>query len=135
MKKQVQNHQEWLAYQRRWFKSPRGRYHQHKTSAGKRGIPFLLTFEEWWDIWQTSGSGRNAGADEISMSWRVWAPGCHERDNIRICLVGENVGESNQHCDNPSANRSAAMKAWCDYPAGLRLRNKLRDRMTESAPF
>ena len=131
MKKQVQDYQEWLAYQRQWFKSPRGRYHQHKASAGKRGIEFLLTFEEWWDIWQASGKWEQRGRrrDQYVMA-RLGDVGPYERHNIRICLVGENVGESNQKCDNPTEQRSAVMKAWWISPAGLQLRNKLRRHMT-----
>ena len=88
------NHQEYLAYQRQWFQSPRGRYHQHKGSAGKRGIPFPLTFGEWWDIWQASGKWEQRGRrkDQYVMA-RFGDCGAYERNNVRICLAGENTDE------------------------------------------
>ena len=92
-----QNYQEWLAYQRQWFKSPRGRYHQHKSKATARGIPFLLTFEEWWDIWQASGKWKQRGTrrDQYVMA-RPGDQGAYERGNVRICLAGENTDEMRQ---------------------------------------
>lgn len=97
MAKHTQNYEEWLAYQRAWFKTPKGRYHQHKGKATARGIPFLLTFEEWWDIWQSSGRWEQRGkrADQYCMA-RFGDKGAYERSNVRICPVGENTGEMRQ---------------------------------------
>jgi hypothetical protein len=41
----------------------RKKYTAHKASAKQCGIAFLLTFEQWWKIWQTSGhwDDRNKG--------------------------------------------------------------------------
>jgi hypothetical protein len=105
--------QELREYNRQWFKTPRGRYHHQKSTSLSRGVEFLLTFEEWWDIWQTSGKwelrGRRRGQYVMA---RFGDRGPYERSNIRICLVEENIGESNQNCDNPTEQRSAVMKAW-----------------------
>jgi len=105
--------QELREYNRQWFKSPLGRYHQHKGKATARGIPFLMTFEEWWDIWQASGRWEQRGrrSDQYVMA-RFGDAGPYERSNVKICLVGENVGESNRDMDHPTENRSAVMKAW-----------------------
>jgi hypothetical protein len=40
---------------RRYDTSPRGRYRQHKGNAKRRGVPFDLTFEQWLDVWKSSG--------------------------------------------------------------------------------
>jgi len=37
------------------------KYHTHKSGAKARGIPFLLSKEEWWDIWQKSGKWDQRG--------------------------------------------------------------------------
>lgn len=39
----------------RYRASPRGKYAVHKANAKARGIPFLLTFDQWLKIWNDSG--------------------------------------------------------------------------------
>lgn len=39
---------------KRWRQTPRGRYAEQKRHALRRGVPFLLTFDEWWAIWAKS---------------------------------------------------------------------------------
>jgi hypothetical protein len=92
---QYQNYQS--AYQALYQKTPRGKYAFHKSSAKKRGIPFLLTFEEWWDIWQASGKWEQRGRrrDQYVMA-RFGDLGAYKRDNVRICLAGENTDEMRQ---------------------------------------
>ena len=38
--------------------------------------------------------------------------GAYELGNVKICLVGENVGESNRDMNHPPERRSAVMKEW-----------------------
>jgi len=85
------------AYNRQWFKTPKGRYHQQKAGAWKRGIEFLLTFEEWWDVWQKSGKWEQRGkyAGQYVMA-RFGDKGAYEVENVRICTVGENTVENTQ---------------------------------------
>ena len=35
--------------------TPKRKYLDQKWNAIKRGIPFLISFDEWWSIWQQSG--------------------------------------------------------------------------------
>ena len=37
------------------------KYRTHKNGAKQRNIPFLLTFEEWWNIWDQSGHWEERG--------------------------------------------------------------------------
>jgi hypothetical protein len=37
------------------FSNPWAEYRQQKNNANRRGIGFLLTYEEWWKIWDDSG--------------------------------------------------------------------------------
>jgi hypothetical protein len=37
------------------MRTPKDKYRDHKRGATARGINFLLTFDEWWNIWQQSG--------------------------------------------------------------------------------
>src|SRR5262245_11518524 len=109
----MRTEQELREYNRQWFKTPLGRYHRHKSSALYRGIEFLLTFEDWWNIWQTSGKWEQRGRqrDQYVMA-RFGDQGAYERGNVKICLVGENIAESNRDMDHPTERRSAVMKAW-----------------------
>jgi hypothetical protein len=42
--------------------TPRGKYNRQKQRAKERGIAFLLTFEQWWKIWQSSGLWERRGS-------------------------------------------------------------------------
>jgi hypothetical protein len=35
--------------------TPRQRYSQHKSRATHEGIPFTLTFQQRWDLWNENG--------------------------------------------------------------------------------
>ena len=69
----------------------------HLNAAKARGIPFLLTFEDWCGIWFASGKweqrGRRRGQYVMA---RFMDRGAYERGNVRICLVGENTDEMRQ---------------------------------------
>lgn len=54
-------------YDARYNASPKGKFNCHKGNAKKRGVPFLLTFDQWWDIWQRSGKWDKRGCK----------PGCY----------------------------------------------------------
>lgn len=99
-------------YLKLWWKGPRGRYHKHKFNAKHRGIAFLLTFEEWWDIWQASGKWEQRGqrGDQYAMA-RFGDEGAYEAGNVRICLVSENVAERNRNCRVLPEVMSAVKKA------------------------
>lgn len=73
---------------------PRTRYKEHRIAAGKRGIPFQLTFEEWWGIWQASGKweqrGRRKGQYVMA---RFGDKGPYAADNVHICTTSHNLSE------------------------------------------
>jgi hypothetical protein len=41
--------------------TPRDKFRWHKGTAAQRGIPFLLSFDEWWSIWERSGRWHQRG--------------------------------------------------------------------------
>jgi hypothetical protein len=83
--------------------SPRGRYSGHKATAKARGIPFLLTFEEWWLIWEASGrySQRGKTLDSYCMC-RVADAGAYTLGNVYIGTVRANLREQIKVGSNPS---------------------------------
>jgi hypothetical protein len=74
--------------------SPRGRFDTHRKHSHTRGIPFLLTFEEWWSIWQASGHYDECGTrrGQFVMA-RFKDRGPYSENNVRICTVEENHAE------------------------------------------
>jgi hypothetical protein len=71
------------------------KYHCHKGKAKQRGIPFELTFDEWWDIWQESGKWEQRGRhkDQYCMS-RVNDCGGYEFGNVFIQCHADNVKDA-----------------------------------------
>jgi NUMOD3 motif len=69
-------------------------YGSSKTRAKHRGIPFLLTFDEWWKIWQDSGNWERRGSrrGQYVMA-RYKDRGAYAIGNVRICTAAENQSE------------------------------------------
>lgn len=74
----------------------RHKYACHKSKAKERGIPFELTFEEWWNIWQQSGKWelRGPGLHQYVMS-RINDKGGYQVNNVIIQLASQNKREGN----------------------------------------
>lgn len=101
----------------------RQKYVQQRSKALDRGIPFNLTYEEWWDIWQKSGKweqrGRKLGQYVMS---RYNDKGAYEIGNVFIQLHSKNIIEGNlgrkiprtkQHQENlTKALRAANIVGW-----------------------
>ena len=74
---------------------PNTKYLYQKHNSIKRGIPFLLTFEEWWDIWQQSGYWEQRGCrkGQYVMS-RYNDVGPYAVGNVFIQQCGSNVSQA-----------------------------------------
>jgi hypothetical protein len=87
-----------IAYQRKWRAENRARnaFLVQRADARRRGIPFLLTFEEWWTIWHASGYWERRGklAGQYVMA-RYGDVGPYALGNVRICTFGDNAREAN----------------------------------------
>jgi hypothetical protein len=77
-------------------------------NARFRDIPFLLTFEQWWAIWQQSGKWEQRGSrrGQYCMA-RYGDQGAYEIGNVSICLIEDNRAERNRNYpmqgkDNPA---------------------------------
>jgi hypothetical protein len=70
------------------------KYRWHKNRSRRRDIPFLLTFDEWWTIWQESGHWHERGAyrGQYQMA-RFGDKGPYAVGNVRIVTREENVAE------------------------------------------
>jgi|ERR1035437_7067111 hypothetical protein len=71
------------------------RYSEHRYNSGKRGIDFLLTFNEWRDIWIGSGHWLERGRkkDQYVMS-RTGDSGLYAIGNVFIQTCGNNIRDA-----------------------------------------
>ena len=79
-----------------YLRTPQGRYNQQKAHAKQRGIEFLLTFEQWLELWTKSGHlnerGRGAGAYNMC---RIADQGPYAIGNVFIGTTEQNSREGN----------------------------------------
>jgi hypothetical protein len=97
-----EKHREWQR------KNPaRGAYASHKCGAKRRGIPFLLTFEKWWSIWQDSGKWEMRGIRRgCYVMARFGDVGPYAVGNVSIV-----PHEANSAAPNAAKNRTPKMRA------------------------
>lgn len=76
----------------RGFKDPVEAFREHIGSARKRGIPFRMTFEQWWELWEPHYERRGMGAGCFVMC-RTKDDGPYAVGNARIDTVRANVEE------------------------------------------
>ncbi len=66
-------------------------------NARQRDIAFLLTFDEWWSIWNASGKWEQRGARKGHyVMARLGDAGPYAVGNVRICTHAENNAEGNR---------------------------------------
>jgi len=65
-----------------------------KCAARTRKIVWAITFEEWWEVWQSSGkyAERGRGHGKYQMS-RVGDVGPYSVENVRIITSDANLAE------------------------------------------
>lgn len=87
---------------RKYRSSPKGQYAKHKENAHRRGVDFLLTFDEWWSIWEKSGHWNERGNRKgYYVMSRLNDVGPYAIGNVFIATFVSNV------CDR---NRSVVVK-------------------------
>jgi hypothetical protein len=101
--------------------TPREQYRMHRVSATTRGIPFNLTFNEWFHWWQTSGHyhERGKGRGQYVMG-RKGDQGAYELGNIECVQAQENSVVP--HTGKPKSN------AW-----KAKIRNTMASKRKEAS--
>lgn len=71
------------------------KYVDHRNNAKKRGVSFLLTYDEWFKIWSDSGHlhHRGPGADQYCMA-RYEDQGPYAVGNVKIIQTKYNRAEA-----------------------------------------
>lgn len=88
----VKNKQALSLYNREYRQTPKGRYVEQKTQAKSRGIPWEISFEDWWTIWQESGHWEHRGSGKYMMC-RTGDSGPYSIENVRIDSATGNIRE------------------------------------------
>jgi hypothetical protein len=101
-------------------------YWAHKQGAKSRNIEFLLTFEEWLQIWQDSGQleNRGRGSSEYCMA-RFGDKGPYAIGNVKIITNAENISEG--HWKKMSESHKKALLIANKKPKSIEHRKKLSD--------
>lgn len=88
-------------------------YQSHRQNAKHRGIPFKLTFDEWWSIWEPNYHLRGSKKGCMCMC-RTLDEGGYEVGNVRIDVVEAN------HDERSTAHkvRSAQSPKYLRYDRG-----------------
>ena len=111
-------------------------YCEHRRHSAERNIPFLLTFDEWWMIWEQSGHWNERGnrRGQYCMS-RPGDQGAYEIGNVKIVLNEDNRSERNRNYPligerSPSYGKNywAAMTPERRKQAGTQLSEKRRGK-------
>jgi len=76
-------------YMPEYAKGPRFKYNVQKQTAKRRGIEFLLSFEEWWSFWEESWDKRGKTKDEMAMC-RYGDKGAYEVGNVYLDTISNN---------------------------------------------
>jgi hypothetical protein len=76
---------------------PEYAYASQKRKSAIRGIEFLLSFDQWWTIWQTSGhwENRGRGKGRYHMA-RHGDIGPYAEGNVSIIPCEQNISEANK---------------------------------------
>src|SRR5882672_1516507 len=107
--------------------TPWGKYSTHRNVSIRRGIEFLLTFDEWMKIWSDSGHWNERGTKkgQYCMS-RFNDIGSYSINNVKILLHEENVIECNNRRD--WANNRKGKKQSIETREKIRKYNQGRKR-------
>jgi hypothetical protein len=90
----------------RYRATPRGKFARHRENAKRRGVPFLLTYAQWLEVWLESGHWheRGNGPDEYVMH-RVGDRGAYKQGNVYIDTNARNLALANSTSVLPGGPR------------------------------
>lgn len=79
----------------RGLKDPVKAYRQHAVNAGQRGIPFEMTFAQWWAIWEPHYEQRGRSKGQMVMC-RTGDQGGYSAGNVRVDTSQSNAREAKE---------------------------------------
>lgn len=91
---------EWIALKEQYgssehnVKHPLCAFWSQRQGARNRGIPWEITFPQWWALWQASGKWAQRGRGYGYCMARVGDRGAYRPDNVYICTAAKNASDS-----------------------------------------
>lgn len=127
----------------RYDRTPRAKFKYQKYEAKRRKVEWLLSYDEWWAIWEASGKwelrGNYGGGYVMSRPGDV---GPYSVANVVITPHIENVAERNRLYFNPAADIGngewlAREREWAfwDDPRGDFFAEEWQPRLEADIPF
>lgn len=102
---------------RKYRASPKGQYAKHKENARRRGVAFLLTFEEWWSLWEKSGRwNRRGNRKGCYVMSRCQDEGPYALGNVFIATFSANVCDRNRSVVVKRHTRKTTTVIYSDTP-------------------
>ena len=113
---------------RKYRSSPYGRYVAQRAAAKSRNIPFLLTFDEWWEIWEPHWEHRGRKLGQRVMA-RNGDTGPYAVGNVSIVTNVQNAKDSAKNGKVAKGSKQGSAKLIEeDIP---RIRDMLRMKVTQ----
>jgi len=82
--------------------TPHGKFKAQRDRAAFRGIPWELTFEQWWGIWEASGKWEKRGKTKgCYVMARRGDQGAYSVGNVFICTHAQNVRDAHAGRKSP----------------------------------
>jgi|SRR3990167_4729451 len=111
-------------------------FQRHKSMAKYRGVEWLLTFDEWWFVWNESGKWSRRGRRKGQYCMARLGPdvGPYAIGNVKIQLSSENVGDGSRGLKR-SAEQNTARSVWMrgnTHCVGRRLSAATREQIRQS---
>lgn len=102
------------------YATPAYKYRQQRSSAAARGVEWLITFEEWWGVWEQSGKWAQRGhRDGQYVMGRHGDAGPYAVGNVSI--IPSNLNHAVQH------GRVSGLPLGVSRVRGGKFRAKRRD--------
>lgn len=73
--------------------TPRFKYNVQKQTTKRRGLEFLLSFEDWWSLWESHWNNRGKSKESLVMC-RYGDSGNYELGNVFIGTYSQNSREA-----------------------------------------
>lgn len=109
------------------------RFTEQKAVAKRRGIPFLFSFDEWLQIWKTSGHLNNRGRKKgMYCMARLGDKGGYEKDNIEIILHAKNAGDARRRNPPTKQTKARISKSLEGNQRALNPSKKTRKRLADA---
>lgn len=104
------------------------RWYWARRDAGRRGVEWLLTFEEWLKIWEDSGHWHERGLKKGQyVMGRYGDKGPYTVGNVRIITNLENTLESNLGRKHTARARLSMGRSHLGHTVSEETRRKIRE--------